>query len=167
MAHRDADASIVAVDQAASIQAARSTADSIGLADRFSAIESDPTVATLGQQHFDVVILAQMLSAYSDSQASGLLQKATDALRPGGRLVAPDFYLGPGRAGLKESLARLSIHLATAQGRVRDLGECQAMFVAAGLGSIQFAYLAASEAGLGMIVAQRLHSESEGRGTPS
>lgn len=155
MAHRDADSTIVAVDQASAIRAARSTAESIGLDDRFSAIESDPTLATVGEQQFDLVVLAQLLSGYSDAQATDIVEKAVTALKPGGRLVAPDFYIGPGRAGLKESLSRISIHLATAAGRVRELRECQEMFVSAGLGAIQFTYLAASEAGLGMIVAEK------------
>ena len=155
MAHRAADSTIVAVDEAAAMKAARSTAESIGLADRFKSIESDPLSATVGEQNFEIVVLAQMLSAYSDRQASELLAKAVAALTPGGRLVAPDFYAGPGRAGLQESLSRLSIRLATPSGRVRDLPDCQQMFLDAGLASIQFTYLAASEAGLGMIVAEK------------
>ena len=155
MAHRDAEASIVAVDEPAALQAARRTAESIGLGDRFKTIESDPLAVTVGRQQFELVVLAQMLSGYSDDQAASLLEKAAETLKPGGRIAVPDFYIGPGRAGLKESLGRLSIHLATPQGRVRDLRECQAMFQAAGLGGIQFADLAASEAGLGMMVAEK------------
>ncbi|QEF96359.1 Mg-protoporphyrin IX methyl transferase [Stieleria maiorica] len=154
-AHRDAGATVVAVDEAAALKAACSTADSIGLSDRFRTIESDPLAATVGEQQFDLVVLAQSLSGYSDDQAARLLQKSAAALKSGGRIAAPDFYLGPSRAGLKESLGRLSVHLATPAGRVRDLRECQAMFLAAGLGEIQFTYLAASEAGLGMMVAAR------------
>ena len=155
MAHRDAYSTIVAVDDASALKAARSTAESIGLEDRFKSIESDPLSVTLGEQSFDLAILAQVLSGYSDSEAAGLLQKAAAALKPGGRLVAPDFYVGPGRAGLKESLSRLSIHLATPHCRVRDLPESQQIFLSAGLGSIQFTFLAASEAGMGMIVASK------------
>lgn len=155
MAHRDAESDIVAVDEAASLVAARSTAESIGLGDRFRPIEGDPLTVTLGEQSFQLVVLPQLLSGYSDEQSAGLLAKAAATVRPGGRVVAPDFYAGPGRAGLKESLNRLSIHLDTPSGRVRDLRECQKLFLEAGLGSIQFTYLAASEAGLGMIVAQK------------
>jgi SAM-dependent methyltransferase len=155
MAHRDADSSIVAVDQASALQAAANTAQSIGLQDRFESLESDPRSVNLGERTFDLAILAQVLSGYSDSEAAGLLEKAAAALKPGGRLVAPDYYVGPGRAGLKESLSRLSIHLTTPRGRVRDLQECQQMFLRAGLESIQFTFLAASEAGLGMIVASK------------
>lgn len=155
MAHCDPESTIVAIDDAAAIKAAESTAESIGLGDRFKTIESDPRSVAVDGQAFDLVILAQVLSSYSDSEATELLDKAVGALRSGGRLVAPDFYVGPGRAGLKEALSRLSIHLATAQGRVRDLPESQQMFKAAGLTAIQFTYLAASEAGMGMIVGEK------------
>lgn len=155
MAHRDADATIVAVDDRMAIEAAKTMAESIDLADRFKSIESDPRQATVGENQFDLVVLAQLLSGYSNSEAADLLKQSAAALKSGGRIVAPDFYVGPGKAGLKECLSRLAVHLATPAGRVRELRECQQMFVEAGFGAIQFTYLAASEAGLGMIVAEK------------
>lgn len=155
MAHRDADSTIVAVDEAGALTAARSNAESIGLGDRLKTIQGDPVSVTTAEANFDLVVMAQLLSAYSDAQAADLLRKASSALKPGGRIVAPDFYVGPGRAGLKESISRLWIHLATESGRVRDLRHCQQMLIDAGLGAIQFTYLAASEAGLGMLVAEK------------
>ena len=155
MAHRDAGATVVAVDNAAALKSARSTADSIGLEERLKTIDSDPEAATVAEQQFDLVVLAQLLSAFSDDQALALLKKAAAAAKPAGRVVIPDFYIGPARAGLKESLNRLRVRLSTPEGRVRDLRQCQQMCQDAGLGSIQFTYLAASEAGLGMIVAEK------------
>ena len=155
MAHRDAASSIVAVDNAAAIKSAKSTAESIGLGDRFRTIESDPRQASLGDAVFDLVVIAQQLSVFSDDQAVGLVRKAAQALNPGGRLVLPDFYRGPGQPGLAESVNRLEIHLSTPSGRVRDLRFCQQMLLDAGLDEIQFVYLPASRHGLGMIVAKR------------
>jgi SAM-dependent methyltransferase len=155
MAHRDAEATIVAVDEAAALQSAKSTAESIGLGDRIRTIESDPRHASLGDTRFDLVVIAQQLSVFSDDQAAELVRKATAALHPGGRLALPDFYDGPGRPGLAESVNRLEIHLSTPAGRVRDLRFCQRMLLDAGLEQIQFVYLPASRHGLGMIVATR------------
>ncbi|MCO8120777.1 methyltransferase domain-containing protein [Stieleria sp. TO1_6] len=155
MAHRDAQATVVGVDQAAALAAAKTLAESIELGDRFKSIESDPLLATVGSNQFDLVVLAQLLSSYGDTQAVELIGKSVAALKSGGRLVAPDFYIGPGKAGLTETTSRLAIHLATRDGRVRDLRQSQQMFQDAGLQSIQFTYLAASEAGLGMIVAEK------------
>lgn len=153
MAHRDADATVVAVDSQNRLTAARSTAESIEMGDRFKTIESDPLNVTVGENQFDLVVLAQQMSLYSDADASTLLAKAVVATKPGGRVVAPDLYIGPGRAGLTESTGRLAVHLGTQEGAVRDLRTAQQMFQAAGLNDIQFTYLAASHEGLGMIVA--------------
>lgn len=162
MAHRDGSAMVVAVDQAGAVQAARTMAESISLADRFRGIEGDPRTVAIGSEAFDLVVLPQLLSGYDDADAAAVLQKATTALRSGGRLVAPDLYLGPGGAGIKETLGRLSVHLSTSGGRVRDLRECQVMFTEAGLTAIQFTYLAASEAGLGVIVASKSPAAASG-----
>lgn len=152
MAHRDPDSTVVAVDSQNRLNAARSTADSIEMGDRFKTIESDPLNVTIGEGQFDLVVLAQQLSLYSNSDASALLTKAAAATKPGGRVVAPDLYIGPSRAGLTESTGRLAIHLGTSEGQVRDLRTVQQMFQTAGLKDIQFTYLAASREGLGMIV---------------
>ncbi|MDM4017341.1 class I SAM-dependent methyltransferase [Roseiconus lacunae] len=155
MAHRDPESSVTAVDLAGPLESARSTAESIGLQSRLKTIEANPPEAELGEQEFDLAVLAQVLSAYSDEQAAGLLRKAVGAVRPGGRVAIPDLYLGPGKASLKETLGRIAIHLATPGGRARDLRKCQQMMTEAGLGAIQFTYLAASPMGLGMMVAEK------------
>ncbi|MCC9600329.1 class I SAM-dependent methyltransferase [Stieleria sp. JC731] len=155
MAHRDGKSTVVAIDLAGQIEAAQSTADSIGLGDRFSTIESDPRSASPESDSFDVAILAQNLSAFSDDEAAGLLKTAFQSLVSGGQLAIPDLYQGPGKATLKESLGRLTIGLATTAGRARDLRQCQQMLIAAGFTGIQFTYLAASPMGLGMMVAQK------------
>ncbi len=153
IAHRDAESTVVAIDQASCLKAARQTADSIELGDRFRTIESEATLATVADDSFDLVVLAQQLSLVSDEQARGLIKKSALALRAGGRLVIPDLYIGPGTIGLGEAIGRLQVRLGTPDGRVRDLRECQQMLVDAGFSDIQFTYLAASEQGLGMLVA--------------
>ncbi|MEO1527380.1 MAG: class I SAM-dependent methyltransferase [Planctomycetota bacterium] len=152
MAHRDADSTVVAIDEAASLSRARAMADSIGMGDRFRMIESSPDVATLAEASFDLVVIAQQLSSREDEVATRLLGRAVASLQPGGRLVAPDYYAGPAKPSLNESVAALSLVAETA-GRARPLPEVQQMLLAAGLTSIQFTYLAASRQGLGMVVA--------------
>lgn len=154
MAHRDVESTVVAVDSQARLIAARATASSIEMGDRLKTVESDPLSVTVGEDQFDVVVLAQQLSLYSDNDVAKILSKAFAATKSGGRVVAPDLYLGPGRVGLTEAIGRLSVRLGTDGGRVRDLRECQAMFQEAGAKGIQFTYLAASREGLGMIVAK-------------
>lgn len=154
MAHRDADATVVAIDTASALARAQQMANSIGMGDRFSGVESAPQAATLASESFDLVVIAQQLSCRIDADAARLLARAVDSMKPGGRLVAPDFYAGPTKPGLNEAAAALSLRLET-DGRARGLSEVQQMFVAAGLSSIQFTFLAASRQGLGMAVGTR------------
>ncbi len=69
MAHRDSDATIVAVDNQAALQAATATADSIGLSDRFKTIDADPEQVTVPDNEFDLVLLAQRLHCLSRRQS--------------------------------------------------------------------------------------------------
>ncbi|MEL6104656.1 MAG: class I SAM-dependent methyltransferase [Planctomycetota bacterium] len=154
MAHRDADSTVVAIDTAKALSRARQMADSIGMGERFATIESAPEVATLASQSFDLVVIAQQLSCRDDDDAARLLERAYESLNVGGRLVAPDFYAGPSRPGLNEATAALALSLET-DGRARTLPEVRQMFVAAGLSSVQFTFLAASREGLGMAVGTR------------
>ncbi|OYP28441.1 class I SAM-dependent methyltransferase [Rhodopirellula sp. MGV] len=155
MAHRDETATVLAVDHPGAVEAARATAQSINLQDRYEFLPADPRQVDLGEREFDLVVLAQVLSAYSDDEAAALVKQSASVLASGGRLAVPDLYIGPGKAGLKESLGRLTTNLATPAGRVRELRDCQQMLLAAGLGAIQFTYLAASPTGLGMMVAEK------------
>ncbi len=68
MAHRDQLAKITAVDDPNALNAAQSTADSIGLNDRFQTVASGPEGAQLPENHFDLVLLAQRLSCLGDTQ---------------------------------------------------------------------------------------------------
>ena len=77
-----------------------------------------------------------------------------ESLKPGGRVIAPDFYTGPTRPNLNEAAAALALSAET-DGRARTLPEVQQMFLAAGLTSVQFTFLAASRQGLGMAVGVR------------
>ena len=155
MAHRVASSSVVAIDRPEVAAEARKTAQSIGLDERFWFVEADPRVAELEQGRYDVVILAQLLSGFGEEEAAELLRRSTRALRNGGRLVAPDHYVGPANAGLGEALSRIAVKISTPNGRVRGLRHCQTMFAEAGLESIQFTYLTASQSGLGMMVGQK------------
>ena len=85
------------VDIPAAIEAARATAQSIELDDRFDAIEGNPLEASLPSDSFDLVVIAQRISCLSAEQVQG-----PDAKRPsnataakGGRIVVIDLFRGP------------------------------------------------------------------------
>lgn len=155
IAHRDPTTTVTAVDQKLAIEAARATADSIELSDRFTTIVADPIDADVADESFDLVVVAQRTSCLDESATKRLLAKAVAATKAGGRVVVIDLFRGPGKTTLTESIEALRLDLGTRGGRMRTLEEAQADLREAGLSKIQFTFLAASEAGLGMAVGTR------------
>lgn len=160
MGHRDPKSKITAVDHPGALQSAQNTAKSIGLSERFTTIASDPIDVELPTESFDVVLIAQRLHALGAEPAVQLLSRAVEALRPGGRLIVIDLFRGPGKISLSESLEALKLELDTENGAMRTLKESEAAFRQAGMDSIQFTFLAASEINLGMMVAFKQESPS-------
>ncbi len=152
MAHRDGAATVTAVDHAGALEAARSTAASIALTDRFQTITAEPSDVDLPANQFDIVILAQRLHALGNEAALGMLRRAVAACKRGGRVVVIDLFRGPARPNLAEAVEAMKLDLETQAGQMRSLAESQAAFQDAGLSEIQFSFLAASRVNLGLMV---------------
>ena len=156
LAYRDPESRVTAVDQAAALEAATATADSIGLLDRFEMIDvDDPVEAELPAEEFGLTLLAQRWSALSDEAARPLLDKAFQWTRPGGQLVIIDAFRGPTRPNLSESVEALALRIGTSGGRVRTLDEAQKRLEEAGWRQVEFSFLPASRVNLGMAVGKR------------
>ncbi|TWT92753.1 N5-glutamine S-adenosyl-L-methionine-dependent methyltransferase [Stieleria varia] len=162
IAHHDPQSTLVAVDHRGALQAAKSTGDSIELSDRMELVEADlqsgemDWADTLDEASFDLVLLAQRLSVLSSEAAVSMLGVAAKLTKPGGRVVLVDVFRGQSRPTLTESIGALRIATGTGAGYVRSLKEAQQLMLGAGLGEIQFTYLAASREHLGMMVARKI-----------
>lgn len=152
MAHRDPHAVVTAVDQADALVAAQSTADSIGLGDRFQTLAADPKQASLPGDHFDLVLLAQRISSEHSHWADQLIDLAIAAAKPGARVAVIDAFRGPAKPTLAETIEALQLELGTKSGHVRSLEEIQSQLVDRGLKSVQFAFLEASKGNYGIAV---------------
>lgn len=150
-AHRDPQLSVTLVDHPGALEAAMATANSIELGDRFESIEGDALTAELPENQYDHVLIAQRLNSYSPDQIRLMLQRATSAVKPGGRVIVIDSFEGPNRPSLAESIEALRIGIETAGGAVPELKEAQERMKDAGLESIQFTFIAASRVGLGLM----------------
>ena len=155
MAHRDPESTVTAVDNFAALQAAKSTADSIDLSDRFQTIEGDPMEVSFPDAAFDLVLIAQRISCLSVEKSALLLERAVAAARSGGRVVVIDLFRGPARPGLSESVEALRLELGTRGGHMRSLEEIQVLLQEGGLQQVQFTFLAASKVNMGMAVGRR------------
>ena len=155
MAHRDPGATVTAVDTAGALQAARSTAGSIGLEDRFTTIEGDPLSTPSPESAFDYVLIAQRLSCLGVDRAGPLLERAVASAARGGRVVVIDFFRGPAKPNLAECIEALRLQLSTPAGRVCSLEEVQSALHQHGLVGVQFAFLSASPLSLGLAVGEK------------
>ena len=155
MAHRDQQSTITAVDHAAALKAAQSTADSIGLGERFQTVEADPVDFEVGEAEFDLVLIAQRLSCLGAEEAQSLLAKAFQSLSGGGKLVVIDLFRGPARPDMSECVEALRLELGTRHGGMRTLEKIEAELVDSGFESVQVTFLPDSRVNMGMAVANR------------
>ena len=155
MAHCDPQSTLTVVDIPDAIESAQRTADSIELGDRFTAIEGDPADADLPAEAFDLVVIAQRISCGGSDQARKMLEKAVAATASGGRVAVIDLFRGPTQANLTETLEALKLDLGTQAGRMPGLEEIQQQLADAGLTKVQFTFLAASRANMGMAVGEK------------
>ncbi|MGI9465822.1 MAG: methyltransferase domain-containing protein [Rubripirellula sp.] len=155
MAHRDQKATVTAVDQAAALKAAQSTADSIGLGERFRALEADPAEAELDDAEFDLVVVAQRLGCLGPNEGQKLLSQAIKALKFGGKLVVIDLFRGPTKPDMSECVEALKLELGTQHGSMRTLETIQTELAELGLENVQVTFMPDSRVNMGMAVANR------------
>ena len=152
MAHCDSESTVTVVDLADAVEAARTTAESIELGDRFSAIKGKPAEVELPASSFDLVVIAQRISCLGAEPARAMLEKAVAATAEGGRVVVIDLFRGPSQPNLAESIEALKLDLATQAGQMPTLEGIQYQLVEVGLSKVQFTFLAASRLNLGLAV---------------
>ena len=152
MAHQDPVATITLVDHGGALQAAQTMAQSIELGNRVDSIEGDPLSVKVPDNTYDIVLLAQRLHSLGSDAASQLLQRAIGAAKLGGRVVVIDLFRVPPKPNLAECIEALKLELETQHGAIPTLEEAQASFSSAGMGEIQFSFLAASRVNLGLMV---------------
>lgn len=155
MAYRDPQATVTAVDNQAALAAAESTAQSIGLSERFQVVVADPLDAELQPDQFDWVLIAQRLSCHGSEAAQRLLEQGRRFAKPGGRVVVIDLVRMPARANLTDCVESLTLQMETREGSIRSLEQLQGAMQQAGLVDFQFALMSKSRAKLGLAVATR------------
>ncbi len=88
----------------------------------------------LSSRRFGLVIISNLLHAYGEEEARGILAKAARLLTPGGALVIHDYLKEqPGGDPLKGRLYDLHMLLNTYNGRIHGLGKLSGMLSLAGL----------------------------------
>lgn len=155
MAFADPTATVTVVDTPERMAAARRTIDSIKLGDRFETIEGDPASVPLESQAYDLVVVAGRLAAEPPEEDVHHFRRVHAALRSGGEVAVIDLFRAPSRPNFTESVEALRLALRTPAGRIRDAESMRKLLLENGFGACQFAFLAASRQGYGLLVAAK------------
>lgn len=153
MAYADPESHVTAIDTPARIAAAKRTIESIDLSARYSFVEAEPDTAALSTDTYDIVLVAGRFSALPLQRDQQLIQKAKQALKVGGELILIDLFRGPGKPGVNESLEAIRLAAKTTEGHIRDAEATRNQLLENGFGTCQFAFIAASRQGWGMLLA--------------
>jgi SAM-dependent methyltransferase len=158
MAYRDGQATILAIDDEPPLAAARSTADSIRMGDRFETSAGDPAEVPLEESYYGLAVIAQRLHALTPEERDKWIDRAIASLHPGGRLVLIDLFRGPTKPRLSETIEALRVHVGTGggeRGKMQSADELKTVLRERGLVDIRFSFIAASRVNLGMMVATK------------
>lgn len=155
MAFADPTATVTVIDTGERMAAARRTIHSIKLADRFEIIEGDPASVPLESEAYDMVVMAGRLSAEPPEEDLHHIRRVHAALRGGGELAVIDLFRAPSGPNFTESVEALKLALRTPGGGIRDAEAMRKLLLGNGFGACQFAFLAASRQGYGLLVAAK------------
>jgi hypothetical protein len=158
MAYRDGRATILAIDDEPPLAAARSTADSIRMGDRFETSAGDPIDVPLEESHYGLAVIAQRLHSLTPEGRDRLIDRAIASLHRGGRLVLIDLFRGPTKPRLSETIEALRVHVGTGgggHGKMQSADELKTLLRQRGLVDVRFSFIAASRVNLGMMVATK------------
>lgn len=134
IAQRHPAARVTGLDLPAVLDAFVTRARSSGLHDRITPLAGDMHSAALAPEHFDLIVIANVLRLEAPERAAQLVARLSGALRRGGRMLIIDALAGG--TPLKELVrAAYALHLSlrTGHGRVHSAAQIAAWVQAAGL----------------------------------
>jgi SAM-dependent methyltransferase len=115
-------------------EAARRT-EAHGVADRVELRAGDALEVDIEPGAYDVVVLGHVLRAIAEADSHRLIDRAFEALRPGGRLLVGDYFVDRERSQNPHALMMgVTMMASTRHGRTRTVAEHVAWVQAAGFG---------------------------------
>lgn len=153
MAYADPTASVVAVDTPARAAAAKRTINSIDIGDRYTFVEEEPDEVSLEANAYDLVLIAGRLSGQASDKDRETIERVKQLLKVGGELVLIDLFRGPGKPNINESIEAIRLATKTPAGEIRDAEQMRKLLLESGFAACQFAFIAASRQGWGMLLA--------------
>jgi len=108
----------------------------------FETVAGSVLTPCIGGKKFDLILLSNIVHAYSPQEASGMLKHFAACLAPGGTILVHDYLADAHDADpVKGALYDLHMLINTYNGRVYKLEEMLAMLNGAGLKNVRFFHL--------------------------
>lgn len=155
MAYVDPLMTVVAADTPQRLEAAKSTIESIELGERFTFFEQDPETGAIPEGPFDLILLAGRLTSTPAEEDKATFKKLHSRLSDAGEIAIIDLFRSPGMKTINETIEALRIVATTRNGGIRDATAMRASLQQAGFEGCQFAFLAASRQGWGLMLARK------------
>jgi SAM-dependent methyltransferase len=155
MAELDDGARVTVVDWPAVLPVAESHARQLGLAIRLDTIAGNYHEVELPHSAFDIAILGNVTHLETPDGNAHLMNRASEALRPGGVLLVFDVLPSRDEGRLNAALYELGLALRTASGRVYSAAELTAFMEGAGLRSVELLELEVPPFAVGMLKATK------------
>ena len=153
--HRDPESRLVLLDNAAGLNLAKTTVDSVGVENRVELVEGDYLEPDLGDDQFDMVLMSGILHRHSMETCQSLFKTAHQLLKRGSEMVVVDLFPGQEKGELNYRVAELEIRLRTSAGQLHDPAQVQHEMIMQGFDQIQYAHLPAAPYYWGLILATR------------
>ena len=143
------------LDNAAGLNLAKTTVDSVGVENRVELVEGDYLEPDMGDDQFDMVLMSGILHRHSMETCQSLFKTAHQLLKPGSEMVVVDLFPGQEKGELNYRVAELEIRLRTSAGQLHDPAQVQHEMIMQGFDQIQYAHLPAAPYYWGLILATR------------
>ena len=143
------------LDNAAGLNLAKTTVDSVGVENRVELVEGDYLEPDMGDDQFDMVLMSGILHRHSMETCQSLFKTAHQLLKRGSEMVVVDLFPGQEKGELNYRVAELEIRLRTSAGQLHDPAQVQHEMIMQGFDQIQYAHLPAAPYYWGLILATR------------
>ncbi len=153
--HRDPESRLVLLDDETGLKAAHKTVESVGVEDRVDLVPGNYLNPELGDDLFDMVLMAGILHRHSMETCQALFATAHRLLKPSSEMVVVDIFPGQEKGEINYRIAELEIRLRSSAGQLHDPASIQHEMIMHGFDQIRYAHLPAAPYFWGLILAIR------------
>ncbi|MGI9225719.1 MAG: methyltransferase [Woeseiaceae bacterium] len=154
-AKHDPTTAVTAADWPVIVEIAAGFARQMGLEDRFTAIPGNYHESALGENRYDLAIVANVTHIETPDGNRDLFRRLHQALKTGGEVIVVDVMPVQSEGKISAALYALGLGLRTAQGQVHSAEALQQYLGDAGFGECTVQAIPVAPHTMGMIIAKK------------